>query len=478
MLVGIVIGALPGLGPVMAVVLLLPISFSLGPVPAVLMLLSAFQGAAYGGSISAIILGIPGTAGAVATVIDGYPMAQKGEPGKALSYSLFASMVGGIFGGVVLMTLAEPLLDYAIKLGDPEFFLLCLVALIAVGLLSSKDKLKSAISGILGLMVGTIGIDALSGIHRATFGIPDLMDGVNLVAFFLGMFAISELGFMIESGLSSAKQLSSKKLNGRLSMKEILGVLKSTILGSTIGSIIGIIPGLGIGAAAWFSYSSARRFSKNTELFGKGSPEGIAAPESANNAVVGGSMVPLLLLGIPGAPATAVIMAAFIMHGIQPGPLVMRTQPELVYAIFYGFIFTSVALYLVGKTLTPLFSRALTVPNWILVPIILMLSLTGIYQSNYSFFDVWMATAVGVIFYFLRKLDYSMATFILSVILGPIVEESLRRSLVLSQGSYLTFVTRPTSRAIVILFLGTILFLLIHKVVTQRKRVRSSGDPS
>ncbi|WP_210492836.1 tripartite tricarboxylate transporter permease [Microvirga antarctica] len=459
-LVGLIIGALPGLGATVAVVLLLPLTYSMEPLASILLLIAAYQGAEYGGSISSIVLGIPGTPAAVATVLDGNAMAKKDMAGKALAYSLSSSTIGGIIGGLVLLFLAVPLARLAVRFSDPEFFLIGIAGLLAVAALSSKSKLKSAISVVLGLMVGTIGLDTFTGALRFTFGRLELLEGVGMIALLTGMFAFSEIFFMISNDLDKRYSAGSKKLSTGLTWPEFCGVFRSTMIGGAIGSVVGLFPGMGAGPASWFAYIHAKRSSRFPEAFGEGNPDGIAAPESANNAVVGGSLVPLLALGIPGSPATAIILGAFIIHGIQPGPNLFTNSADLAKGLFYGFLLTTVAMYLAGRMVTNLFARALTVPNNYLIPVVLVLSIVGIYASKGLYFDLWVALGVGVLSYFLKRLHYSLPSFILAFILSPIIEESLRRSMLLSDGSYSIFVTRPYALTILLMIIAFIAFSL------------------
>ncbi|MGR3593361.1 MAG: tripartite tricarboxylate transporter permease [Limimaricola soesokkakensis] len=474
-IVGMVFGALPGLGTVIAVALLLPVTFTLPPLAGILMLLATYQAGEYGGSISAILLGVPGTPQAAATVIDGHPMAANDSPGKALSYSLLSSSIGGIFGGLVLIFVSVPLAKFALNFGSPEYFLLGVIGLMAVGLLSGSDKIKSLISVVLGLMAGTVGVDTLTGVNRATFGQPELMDGINLVAFLVGMFAISELFIMISKGLNLKYKSDYSKLRTGLTASEVKAIARPTMIGSVIGAGTGILPGIGGGASCWFAYAVASRMSKTPEAFGKGSPEGIAAPESSNNASAGGALVPFLALGIPGSAAIAIIMGAFIMHGIQPGPNVFTAERDLVYGIFYGFILTTVAMYLVGRLLTPVFSRILVVPNSFLVAIVLVLCLIGIYASKSAFFDLWLALGIGVTFYILKRLNYSVSSVIIAYVLAPIIEENFRRSLTLSNGSYDIFFSSAYSIALVLMIVAAIA-ASIHGDIKKRKS-RSGAGP-
>lgn len=456
-IVGLIFGALPGLGTVIAVTLLLPVTYTISPLAGILMLLSAYQSAEYGGSISAIILGVPGTPQSSATVLDGHTLAKTKSPGKALTYSLAASTIGGIIGGMVLIFASVPLAKIALNFGSPEYFLIGIIGLMAVGLLSVKDKIKGMISVVLGLMAGTVGIDLLSGAQRATFGRPELMDGIDLVAFLVGMFAISELIMMISEGYNKKYDIERQNLKTGLTAKEYKGMIKPTGVGAVIGSIIGILPGLGSGASSWLSYAVMKKLSKSPETFGKGNPEGIIAPEASNNASVGSAMVPLLALGIPGSAGVAVIMGAFIMHGIQPGPNVLKVEQDLIYGIFYGFLLTTVALYVIGRFVTAMFSRLLVIPSSFLITIVLVLCLIGVFASRSMFFDLWFALAVGVIFIFLKKFDYSVPSVIISFVLSPIIEENFRRSLTISSGNYGVFFSSAYSIVLILVIVGIVL---------------------
>ena len=473
-LMGLIIGTLPGLGATIAVVLLLPLTYSMSPLASVLMLIAAYQGSEYGGSISSIILGIPGTPAAVATAIDGNAMARKDLAGKALGYSLAASTLGGVVGGLVLIFLAVPLARLAVRLSDPEFFLIGVAGLIAVGALSSGSAIKSIISVLLGLMVGTIGLDGFTGVPRFTFGTLELLEGVGMIALLTGMFAYSEIFSIVSNELNKSFASGNRKLSTGLTFKEMRSVAPAAFRGSIIGSIVGLFPGMGAGPASWFAYIQAKKTSRHPEEFGKGSPEGIAAPEAANNATVGGALVPLLALGIPGSPSTAIILGAFIIHGIQPGPNLFSASPDLAMGIFYGFLVATLVMYVAGRLVTNLFARALTIPNSYLVPIVLSLSIVGVYASHGLFFDLWLALAVGILAYFLKRLDYSLPSFILAFILSPIIEASLRRSMLLSGNSLDIFVERPYSLAI----LGLIVLFISATAWGRIRRFRAVlGQP-
>ncbi|PIC83003.1 tripartite tricarboxylate transporter permease [Sporosarcina sp. P1] len=466
--VGMLMGALPGLGLMLAISLLLPLSYNMEALPSILMLLGVYQGAEYGGSISAILLGIPGTAMAAATQLDGQPFAQNKSPGKALAYSLTASTIGGLFGGLVLIFLSKPLTAFALKLGEPEYFMLGVIGLLAVAALGSADSVKASISIILGLMAATVGIDMFTGMPRFTGGVLAMSDGINIIALVVALFAFTEIFSMISGDLNKKRKLLSKELKVKLSFKELREVAKPIGIGSLMGAVVGIIPGLGSNASSWFAYMAAKKTAKDPLSFGKGNPDGIAAPESANNATVGGALLPLLTLGIPGSASIAIIAGAFIIHGIQPGPQVLKNNPELINAIFIGFMFTTVGMYIMGKFMTSLFARILVLRESFLVPAILVFSLIGVYTSQNSHFDLWLALVLGVIAYVLRLLDFSVAYFILAFVLCPIIETSMRRMIILAQGDISFYFGRPIF-VVLAAVVAVILLVALKNTLKDRK---------
>ena len=452
--VGMLFGALPGLGITIAITLLLPLSFSMEPINAILMLLAAYQAGEYGGSISAITLGIPGTVMAAPIVEDGRAMAKKTSPGKALGYSRYASTFGGLFGGLVLVFFSQPVAHFALRLADPEFFMLGMMGLVAVTAFAAKDPIKVAISICLGMIAGTVGLDMFVGQPRLTFDLAELYEGLSLIALVVGLFAFSEIFFMLAGNMRARPDFDAADMRISLSPRECLGALKATTVGSMIGTFLGILPGVGATVAGWLSYSMARNVSGQKALFGKGSGEGIAAPDAANNAVVGGALLPFLTLGIPGTAGIAIIAGAFIIHGIQPGPQMISENPQLIHQIFVGFLLTTVGMFLMGKFLSRGFAQALVTPNAVLVPGVLMLSILGIYATRSEFFDLWLALGLGVVAYGLRRLDYSIAGFVLAFVLAPIIETSFRRALVISAGDMTVFVTRPISLLLLLIMVG------------------------
>jgi len=468
---GLLIGALPGLGPTVGVALLLPFCFdlSLSPVSTILLLTSLYQASEYGGSISSILLSSPGTGAAVATLLDGYPMCKRGYPGKALGYSLTASTIGGFIGVIVLILFSAPLASFALKFGASEYFALGILGLTMVATLSSKDILKSILSVVFGLLLTMIGIDIITGYPRFSFGRAELFEGIPLIPLLIGLFAVSEVYKTIGEHLSQKFVGSSKNLKVWITFKEIKSILRVSLIGGLIGSIVGIFPGLGGGPASWFSYADAKRRSKTPEEFGKGHPEGIAAPESANNASVGGALVPLLTLGIPGSPTAAVILGAFIIQGVQPGPQIFQKMPELVYGLFVGLLLATATMYILGLFTTNLLARMVILPNWFIASIILILACIGSYAGRHLVFDIWLMLLFGVVGYFLRKFEYSLPSILMAYILGYLIEANLRRTLLISSGSYLVLITRPMTLILLILSVVSLIFAVVREYKTRKR---------
>lgn len=473
-LFGMVCGALPGVSSSMAIILLLPFTYSMEPVSAIVTLVAVYIGGAAGGSISAILLKIPGTPEAVATIFDGHPMAHKGKAGKALGIAISASSFGGIFSAFA-MVLAAPLLAIvALKFQSAEYFMLALLGLSCITSIGGKDQLKALIAALLGLLFSTIGIDPINGSNRFVFDQPFLMNGVSYIPVMIGVFAVAEVYKTIGEELrKTSAELTAK---GKVSMEiikflELLRMWKTLVKSSIIGTIIGIIPAAGGSIAALVSYGEAVRSSKTPEKFGQGEPEGIAAPESANNAAVGGSMVPTMVLGIPGSPTAAVIMAAFMIHGLRPGPLLLRDQPILLYSVFIGILLASILLFVGGRFISKEFARVLKLPYPLLGTLIIALGVVGAYSLQNSFYDVLIMFAFSIVGYLFNHYKYSSSAFILGLILGGIAENSLRKQLIIGNGSWAGFVTRPIS--LVILVLSVLAFL--YPLLTKRGKESGAG---
>ncbi|MFA6506838.1 MAG: tripartite tricarboxylate transporter permease [Treponemataceae bacterium] len=455
-LFGMICGALPGVSSSMAIILLLPFTYSMEPVSAIVTLVAVYIGGAAGGSISAILLKIPGTPEAVATVFDGHPMAQKGQAGKALGIAISASSFGGIFSAFCMVVAAPLLASLALRFQSAEYLMLALMGLSCITSIGGKDQVKAMLAAVLGLLISTVGIDPINGINRFVFDQPFLMNGISYIPVMIGVFAVAEVYKTIAEEYGKKKAESDLTASGKINMEiiklvEMLRMWKTLIKSSIIGTIIGIIPAAGGSIAALVSYGEVVRSSKTPERFGKGEPEGIAAPESANNAAVGGAMVPTMVLGIPGSPTAAVIMAAFMIHGLRPGPLLLKDQPILLYAVFIGIIMASLLLFVGGRFITKEFARVLKLPYPLLGTLIIALGVVGAYALQNSFYDVLIMFAFSVVGFLFNHYKYSSSALILGLILGGIAENSLRKQLIIGEGSWAGFVTRPLSLAILIL---------------------------
>lgn len=454
---GVIVGGMPGLTATMAVALLIPVTFALEPLTGLLLMGGVYCGAMYGGSIPAILLRTPGTPAAVATAIEGYPMTQQGHGGLALKVSVIASFTGGIFSAFVLLLLAPILATFALTFGPPEYFLLAILGL--AGIVSMADDenrlVKALISGLLGLVLAVIGTDPISGMLRYTMGLTDLFDGVAFMPALIGMFSISQ---MLE--LTGSKSVITDTSQVAKVKREPLpkGISKPIWLGSIVGTIIGILPGEGATIAAFVSYNVARRRSKKPELFGKGSPEGIAAAEAGNNGCVGGSLVPTLTLGIPGNSVAAALLGGLLIHGLIPGPELFTKYGVMTYAFILSLFIANVVFLLLGLFMAPYFARISLTPLPILIPVVCLFSVLGSYAMNNSILDIFVALLFGLAAILLQKSGFSLGALILGLILGPIAETGFAQALIIGHGSYSIFFNRPQALAlwaIILLLLGT-----------------------
>lgn len=462
---GIIVGALPGLGPSIGLSLLIPFTYTMSPELSMLLMISLYMSAEYGGSISAILLSTPGTAAAAATAIDGYAMAQKGRASEAISISLTASTVGGILGGVVLLVLAMPLAKLALQFGPAGYFAVGLFGLTSVAALSGGSLTKGMMSVCLGLGLAMIGIDPIAGTPRFTLGRFELFEGVPFLAALIGLFAISEAIVMVEKHNVIRKNVEKAVGHIRLS-KQLWGeTWRSMLSGSVIGTLLGILPGVGGNIACWIARDYARSRSKHPENFGQGEPNGIAAPEASNNATVGGALVPLLALGIPGSPTTAILAGALIMHGLHPGPQLFTDAPSLVYAILFGVIVATIIQYIVGSLFLPIMTKVTKLPDAVLAAGVMGFAILGAFAIRNLMFDVWITLGFGVVGYFMKKLQFPVPPVILAMVLGYLIESNYRTALVSSQGSYAIFFTDPVS----LLFLSLSFISLMIPVVRLLK---------
>ena len=469
---GLIIGILPGLGPPIAIALALPFTFYLETVPSMILLLGIYSAAIYGGSISAIAVGIPGTGAAIATVEDGHKMFKAGRGGEALGFSLTGSIIGGLFSAVCLALISPLLADLAVKFGPREYLAISVFGLVVVVRVAGQSLPKGLLAGALGIFLTTWGLDELNGTERYTFGTYHLYEGLPLVPFLVGIFAMSEVLIVAERALKKI-EFTHESLTVKLPGLRTLGRLKDVIVrSSVIGTVIGIIPGEGAAVGAFFAYSEAKRRSKTPEKFGTGIPEGIIAPETANNATVGGALVPTLTLGVPGSPAAAVLLGALLIQGLAPGPKLFTERPDLMYAIFAGLFIINIVMMFIGLVAIRFAARLIMVPASVIAPTVMLLSFVGIYSVSNSFFNVGVLLGAGILGYVLRKLGYSCAPLSIGFVLGPILENALRQSLTIADGSAAEFFNTPIGLTIYAALLLTVIW---GPAVRLFKRNRLSG---
>jgi putative tricarboxylic transport membrane protein len=467
-LIGTLIGVLPGIGPATGVAILIPVTYGMNATKALITMAGVYYGAMYGGSTTAILLNVPGESASVVTTLDGYEMAKKGRAGPALGMAAVSSFIAGAFAILMLTLLAPPLADYAVSFGSPEYFALTLMGLTMVISLGGSSPLKGIISAVLGLLVACVGLDTISGRPRFTFGSIYLLDGVGFIGMAVGLFAVAEVLVNIEE--PTREIFRSVKLNFRSlfpnlqDFKDSFGALWR---GPILGFFIGVLPGAGATIASFITYAVEKKLSKHPEKFGTGVIEGVAAPEGANNAATGGAMVPLLTLGIPGSATTAVMLGALMIHGLRPGPMLFSKSPEVVWGIISSMYIGNVMLLILNLPLIGMWVRLLKIPYKVLMPLIITISAVGVYATENNPFDMWIMFVFGFIGYLMRKLAYPAAPMVLAVVLGPIVEMSLRQSLSVSHGSMAIFFTRPISGTLMVIALLS-LFAPLFRILWRR----------
>lgn len=477
--VGVFVGAMPGLSSAVGLAIVLPFTFALQPVPAMLMMVALYMAAMYGGSITAIAIGIPGAPPAVATTFDGYPLAKRGQAGLALSVSILSSVFGGIFGVIILMLAFGPIARFALAFGPAEYFALGVFGLSVVANMVTENVVKGLISAVLGLLFFVVGLDVLSGYPRFTFGTAALLDGIDIIPVLIGFFAIAEVLRVLEAPPEAVR--GQARISAQFPSPAILrGLLPSVLRGSVIGTVVGAVPGAGATIASIVAWNEERRFSKEPEEFGKGALAGVSAPEAANNSSVAAAMIPLLSLGIPGSASTAVLLGGLMFHGVNPGPLLVTEQAGLIYAIYAGFIVATVCMLVVGMAGIPIWTRIISLRPAVLMPMVLGISLVGSYALAYRLSDVWLALLFGAIGHTMLRFGFPLVPAILGLVLGGMVETNYRRALALSGGDHLTFLTHPISLTLLVLTALSFAIPLIRKSVGGASVVRSSaagGDP-
>jgi putative tricarboxylic transport membrane protein len=463
---GTLIGVLPGIGPVATISILLPITFKITPIAAIIMLAGIYYGAQYGGSLTSILLNIPGEATTVVTCLDGYQMARQGRAGPALGIAAIGSFIAGTISLLGLTFLASPFSEIAIRFGAPEYFSLMILALVVLAYLAHGSMLKAMIMALFGLILTYVGTDTVTGSVRFTFGMIELSDGFDLVPMVMGLFGISEVFLNVEQRITQ-DVLKTKIQNLMPSLQDWAKSKGAILRGTLIGFFLGILPGAGPVISSFVSYTVEKRISKYPEKFGTGVIEGVAAPEAANNASAQGAFIPLLTLGIPPNVTMAILFGALMIHGLQPGPLLIKEHPDFFWGVVTSMYLGNVMLLIMNLPLIPLWVKVLKVPYPILFPLIVLFCVVGAYSLNNSASDILIMTVFGMIGYLMKKLKYEGAPLVMAFVLGPLLELNLRRSLIVSGGSFGIFFTRPISAGIMV-----IAFLVLSSSFVPRLRKR------
>jgi putative tricarboxylic transport membrane protein len=468
--IGTLVGVLPGIGPVAAMSLLLPVTFTATPEAGIIMLAGIYYGSMYGGSTTAILVNIPGEAASVVTCLDGHQMARQGRAGVALGIAAIGSFIAGTLAVVGLMLVAPTLARFAVRFGPAEYFSLMVLGLSILTYLSHGSLLKAMIMACIGLVLGLVGLDSVTAVARLTFNQMELIDGVGLVPIVMGLFGVAEILVNLEQKLT--RQLFAERIKGLLPSRRDWGESAWPLArGSVLGFVLGILPGGGAVIASFLSYAMEKRLSKTPEAFGKGAIAGVAAPEAANNAAAGSGFIPLMTLGIPPNVVMALLLGAFIVHGLQPGPLLMVQKPDLFWGIVASMYIGNIMLLIMNLPLIGLWVQVLKVPYRILFPLILLFCVIGVYSISGAIFDIYVMIAFGVLGYLMRKLGYEPAPLVLAFVLGPMMEVNLRRSLILSDGSFSIFMEKPISLACLVLALALLASAILPALRARREKI-------
>lgn len=474
-ILGVAVGVLPGLGSVIGITMVLPFTYTMGQIPALALMLGIYCGSVYGGSISAIVINTPGTPQAAATALDGFPMAQRGDADLAIGWATAASVIGGLFSVVVLIIAAPQLAAFSLNFTSIEYFALGIFALICIANVSRGAMAKGLLSGAIGLFLATVGVDHVTGDMRFTFDNFELTAGISLIPAIVGLFALSEV-FMRASETGMAKPDIVHKVGFRLpplsDWTPRLGVLLKSCM---IGSFVGTLPGTGAATAAFISYSEAKRSAPNRDKLGTGEPDGLVAAESANNAVTGSAMVPTLALGIPGDPVTAVMLGTFIVHGLTPGPRLFTENLDLVYAVFLILVAVNILMFFVGALGSQLFTRALRVPEPLLMTMVVVIAIIGAYGVRGNPLDLITAFVAGVAGFLLRKNGFPLAPLVIGMVLSQMIENSLRQGLLLTRGSFLAFFERPIALTLFILTAAILLWPAFKYLRNRNSRQKTDN---
>lgn len=465
---GTIVGVLPGLGSPATIAMLLPLAAKMDPTTALIMMAGIYYGSKYGGSTTSILLNVPGESASVVTCLDGYQLARQGRAGPALGIAAIASFIAGTFGVLGLMLAAPPVARLALRFGPPEYFALMCLGLAMVVFLSGASMVKGLIAALFGLWLATVGTDIFTAESRFTFGRMELLDGIDFIIVSIGVFAVGEVLVNLESRGGAVFKVPKGLRNLLPSFQDLKDCRFAFLNGSVVGFLIGVLPGAGSTIASFLSYGLEKAFSRRPEKFGKGAIEGVAAPEAANNSETGGALVPLLTLGIPGSATTAILLAALILWGFKPGPLLIQENPGLFWGLVASMYIGNIMLLVLNLPLVPLFAQILRLPYYALYPLILGVSIVGVYSVSQSLFDVWLLALFGPLGYLMRRLDFPAAPLILGMVLGNRLEQSLRQSLMMSQGQLAILVARPLSAALLALTVVILFMPVVAKIRSWR----------
>lgn len=465
---GTIIGMLPGLGPISALALMIPVTFAMEPSSGLILMAGVYYGAIFGGSTSSILLNAPGVAGTVATAFDGYPMARQGLAGKALAIAAYASFIGGTISVVFLMLVAPVLGKVAVSFGPAEYFALMVLGLTAVVTLSDKSLVKGLIAAVIGVMISIAGIDLQTGTERYTFGSAHLLDGIDFLVVALGVFALAEVFYMLLHGAGVKEKPRNVIGSLKLSRSEVKKIAGPVGRSSVLGFFVGVLPGAGATVASFLGYSMEKRIARDGDTFGKGNIKGLAAPETANNAACTGSFVPLLILGVPGSGTTAVLLGALLVMGVAPGPMLLEQRPDVFWGVIASMYIGNIMLLILNLPLIPLIARILDMPRPLLLSLILIFCMIGVYGTSFSVFDLLLLLGFGLLGLGMRLFGFPAAPLILALILGDIMEESMRRALQISGGDWLIFIDKPISLALLSIAVLSLLLPLAKRKLIQR----------
>jgi putative tricarboxylic transport membrane protein len=473
-LVGTLIGVLPGIGPLATIAMLLPLTFNVAPVGALIMLAGIYYGAQYGGSTTAILVNLPGETSAVVTCIDGYQMARQGRAGPALAIAAFGSFVAGTFGTLLIALAGPPLAEVALKFGAPEYFSLMLMGLVAAAVLAQGDMIKSLAMVSFGLLLGIVGSDVNTGLHRFTFDVFELSDGIGFIVIAVGVFAVGEI--VSNLGNPERREVFTSKVHGLMPTRSDLKASAGPILrGTLLGSFFGVLPGTGPAIASFSSYMLEKKIASDPSRFGRGAIEGVAGPEAANNADAQTKFIPMLTLGLPASGVMALMLGALTIQGIQPGPQVMTQRPELFWGLIASMWLGNLMLVILNLPLIGLWVKLLKVPYRLLFPAIMAFSAIGVYSVQNSPFEIYLTAAFGIIGFLWLKLGFPAAPLLLGFVLGPMMEENLRRAMLMSKGDPSVFLTRPISLGFIIATVLILLLMIAPAVRKRRDEIASSG---